>query len=92
MDSSQCFNVPIFEDSLFESLEGFFLVLLPREDFIVAGVTNSSVFIIDNEGMSSTGIGYYSSYTINKNKKINLNEKRSCIWLPFEFEKGDVES
>ena len=52
MENTQCFNITILDDTVFESQEGFFLALLPIDDFIAAGITRSSVFIIDNESMS----------------------------------------
>ena len=45
----QCFSVTILQDALLEGLEGFFLALVLREDFLVVGVTNPSVFILDDE-------------------------------------------
>ena len=47
----QCFNLIIYDDSIFESEEGFFLVTVPTETAMsYVGVLNASVFIEDDDG------------------------------------------
>lgn len=48
----QCFNVTINDDSIFEGTENFLLLLeeVANETVNLAGITNASVTILDNDG------------------------------------------
>ena len=51
LDTTQCFDITVLRDVLLEHQERFFLVLQSSENIDVGGVTTSTVFIIDDQGM-----------------------------------------